>query len=1684
MPYGRPLKGRQATLLSPTSGRPRSGARRWPVIGGLLLALLMTLLTARASQAQAPETDYWQYEALGEIRDVALADLDQDGFDEILVVTSQASAVEEGEESVPNAEPNQDVLDTVEATGERRWRYQAAPEEAILDVAALWDSAASPLPTYHVAVLTTRRLLLLNATGQIDWEAPLTGAGPALELAAFDYDQNGQDEVLILFRQGRLQLFDNQAQFVWQYGGSPSAEHDAASHVVVADLNGDGWSEVVLGYTPADAPSRVDILNGQGIRTQTITPGPDTGQLISLLPLAFDPDTALDIVIGTDQGFLMSFSLTGDRRWLRTLHNSVNTLGVIDWPGQERLLAAGTNVGQIVFYDSRGRRAHNWVVCADNTILFNVRCATLPDSQIIALSPQPPEYNPDQAIGLVATLTRRAETRQGTAETLLLSPDGRLLAAYPSVSLPGLTQLVDTNHDRTSELLLVGFGTLQLLDPGTVVNGNAQTWEYNLNASPLGAIAADIDQDGRDDLLISSRDGRLTRLQTTGIPDWIRPIGDQIVQTGLLPDAGDGRPAIVVAYNNQTDSVATGPLTGYLMLLQPDSSPLWDIPIRLGTALTSLVVSPPDSGYPPLLVGTDNGHILAFQADRTLVWDNWTVGTITHLSFLIANNEVDPAESEITGANTAPTPGAWQLAVSSPSAAFTVNPAGETLLLFTSLPDAAPEAETDAGCVEPAQLLILLEQGVSSELACFNQTLDAWRLALGGQAVRIFTRDALLWPVGIGHWRQQNIPVVAGVENDSDISSEEVAGITSTLIGDISGDGRNDLILGSRDARVTIYQSEGGSSAIDFNSPVFGLTALHTQPGAEGNLVVITANGLVRLYGILPNYPPFLAGPEFETVNGQYTISILVINPEGAGHAVQLEMYDAVARAWLPVEKARQVSSERARLTWTLQPPQPESPLPYRFVVGDGAHNLSLTPPPGPPAAETRRPWGQLLLGAGLLVVMVVGAGMASRQRQSAVMKARRFYQQLQRDTTRSLPLLEARYNELGGSADFLLNLANFARSDFNRPIASLAQGLFLMADQPDAGVPIINEVLRSDVVQLPPAWEALARWRLLFGTSQMLLQAPSITGLCLLQPQLATLVNTLQEQGRTSPFGRLLNVMDYLDNSERVELTEDRLFYLNQAQALLGRYYEELKSAAVDMERMLVRAVSRRWLGRISAEIESLRGRANPKVMLKTKRIIPANEALLALEIRNEGRAPAEDVVITLEEGSAPAANGRIQTIPFLPPGRSHQINFTLAQPRQERFRVAFNITYNDRQQRGKSLQFADMVHVLTPLRDFRPIANPYSPGTPLRKTSGLFFGRENLFNFIAEEAGRLAQQRVLILIGQRRTGKTSLLLRLGQHLPASIVPVYIDCQSLGIVPGIKAFFDDLALLIADELEARGLTPPNPERGNGNPAHWFQHHFIPEVRRQLPAGSTLLLVFDEFEALESLVNDNILPPNLFPYLRHLMQHSEGLGFIFVGSRRLEEMTVDYWHVLFNIALYKEIGFLEPESAIRLITEPVAPHIVYDDLAVDKALRMTAGHPYFLQLVCYALIKRANEQGGGYITISDVNAAVEEMLRLGTSHFGFLWERSTTNERLLLMAIAHLIPRDTPFRPTDLTHALQPLNIHLNPQEVTNALNRLVEREIMQEIAEGPTTLYALRIGLVGLWVEQNKSLSRLHDGA
>src|SRR5204863_6666265 len=104
---------------------------------------------------------------------------------------------------------------------------------------------------------------------------------------------------------------------------------------------------------------------------------------------------------------------------------------------------------------------------------------------------------------------------------------------------------------------------------------------------------------------------------------------------------------------------------------------------------------------------------------------------------------------------------------------------------------------------------------------------------------------------------------------------------------------------------------------------------------------------------------------------------------------------------------------------------------------------------------------------------------------------------------------------------------------------------------------------------------------------------------------------------------------------------------------------------------------------------------------------------------------------------------------------------------------------------------------------------SNPFIAGPPV-KTDRMFFGRADVFAFLRENLEGRFQSNVLVLHGNRRTGKSSILYQLerGDRL-APLVPVYLDLQGLGrLTTG--SFFAALAKRLARALSGRGVEPPD----------------------------------------------------------------------------------------------------------------------------------------------------------------------------------------------------------------------------------------------------------------------------------
>ncbi len=146
--------------------------------------------------------------------------------------------------------------------------------------------------------------------------------------------------------------------------------------------------------------------------------------------------------------------------------------------------------------------------------------------------------------------------------------------------------------------------------------------------------------------------------------------------------------------------------------------------------------------------------------------------------------------------------------------------------------------------------------------------------------------------------------------------------------------------------------------------------------------------------------------------------------------------------------------------------------------------------------------------------------------------------------------------------------------------------------------------------------------------------------------------------------------------------------------------------------------------------------------------------------------------------------------------------------------------------------------------------ILNPYIAGAPVVETS-MFFGREDIFGWIERSLTGKFVNHILVLHGQRRVGKTSVLKQIPRHLPTDITSRFsLTCRGAPIPPWI-AFLWWMASEISRTLKKEcDLDLPKIERSAFADPEAFINDFLPSLR-VLIGEKVLLLTFDEFDTLD-----------------------------------------------------------------------------------------------------------------------------------------------------------------------------------------------------------------------------------------
>jgi hypothetical protein len=397
---------------------------------------------------------------------------------------------------------------------------------------------------------------------------------------------------------------------------------------------------------------------------------------------------------------------------------------------------------------------------------------------------------------------------------------------------------------------------------------------------------------------------------------------------------------------------------------------------------------------------------------------------------------------------------------------------------------------------------------------------------------------------------------------------------------------------------------------------------------------------------------------------------------------------------------------------------------------------------------------------------------------------------------------------------------------------------------------------------------------------------------------------------------------------------------------------------------------------------------------------------------------------------------------------------------------------------------------------QDDKVYRNPYVTSTPVKSDKvALFKGRVGI---TANVINRLRDRRsgTILLYGARRMGKSSFLYHLENLLPASHIPVFIDCQG-GTTQDEGSFFYQIARNIYSVLRkrdpgiARRITKPNDEDyitikvpydnenvsldENGaiivhetdedaaensirqkkkNPSARLEEWLSEEVSGEL-RGRILLITLDEFEEIGNAIREKRMSVNVLKQIRHMIQHSEYLLFLFAGVATLDVLVHNAASYFISVNTI-ELSYLEDVATEALIRRPFQPEDPtikldesqigrvpdYEDNAVSKIMHLTRNQPYLVQAMCETLVNIANEEQLEVITLDHVERVASELGVNYGNYFSFYWQNWGVIGEHVLRSILNNEPL-----PND------------NPGVVQATLDDMVRHRLIERRADGSYTV-------------------------
>jgi DNA-binding winged helix-turn-helix (wHTH) protein len=292
--------------------------------------------------------------------------------------------------------------------------------------------------------------------------------------------------------------------------------------------------------------------------------------------------------------------------------------------------------------------------------------------------------------------------------------------------------------------------------------------------------------------------------------------------------------------------------------------------------------------------------------------------------------------------------------------------------------------------------------------------------------------------------------------------------------------------------------------------------------------------------------------------------------------------------------------------------------------------------------------------------------------------------------------------------------------------------------------------------------------------------------------------------------------------------------------------------------------------------------------------------------------------------------------------------------------------------------------------------IVNPYYVGGPVRDPNN-FYGRSQQLRYIFE---RIGKRECTNIVGERRSGKTSLLLKIldrnvqEQYLSGDRDSIYIYLDADVICREQEGFFRDVFSQVKAHCPDLPFSPDDGLMDKRRVAKFLE----------MLAPHRLVLLLDHFEGITQCPD---FSSDFFSFLRGLASNL-AVSFVIATCKRLVDcfafidLRISQFTNLFTVV---EVGAFAPQEFqdFVLCTSMPSKSPLWE--MRDDIVSIAGYHPYLVQMACWHYFERWSAHG-------TLNANVVALIHRGFEedarpHFQSVWNRYLSDEeRKALTALA------------------------------------------------------------------------------